>query len=896
MTHKTGADLRSQRLLKLLTALLDCDQAILRKRSKTEMFEQICSSLLKSDRFDAVWISLLQAQDNTLRAQAHAGHDLSYLEFLQLTATQTDAADAADPAHTAVLENRAIWSNDMAADPRLSRLHDSARRHAWHAAAFVPLLRGEAAVGVLSICAKDSQIFDDQTRQLLTQMAGNISHALADFEHEVLRQQTEFALQESEVRYNALFASSCMPMVLVNPLDGRIMDANIRAVNFYGWDQKQFSQMNVADLSIPGDDHIMREMSRILSSGESHFDFRHHLANGDVRDVEVFASPISFSGQTHLMLAVHDVSGRRCAERRVRAAEGLTQRFIDHLPGVAYLKDSQMRLLMANQHLGDLLGVPAVSLLGKTVDQIFPPDVAEVFSHLDRQLMEQGGTLSAEEEFGDRHFEARMFAIDGVAGERGLGGISMDVTERYHVAERTQALLRIHEMGGGKLSEHDFLSQGLEMAEALTHSQIGFLHFVNDDQETLELITWTSGALKGCTAGYDAHYPISQAGIWVDCLREFKPMVFNDYGAYPAKRGLPDGHTKLLRLISVPVIENGKVRMMLGVGNKVTDYDSNDTETVQLIGNDLWRIVRRLRVEVSLKQRVEELVTLNNKLKETQLQLLQSEKMASIGQLAAGVAHEINNPISFVKSNLGSLAQYVEQLLAMTEVFNQVEQQVEPFFSAAFEPVRQFKQTVDLDFLTTDLPTLISETREGVDRVSKIVLDLKNFSRAGDTDFQWTDLQEGLESTIHVVWNELKYKAEVIRDYTVLPAVNCVAAHINQVLMNLLVNAAQSIDEHGRITVRTGVAGEHVWIEVQDTGCGIAADQMTHIFEPFYTTKPIGKGTGLGLSIAFGIVQQHQGRLQVQSQLGQGSTFRMTLPINARALPAVPPNSTNSPS
>jgi signal transduction histidine kinase len=188
----------------------------------------------------------------------------------------------------------------------------------------------------------------------------------------------------------------------------------------------------------------------------------------------------------------------------------------------------------------------------------------------------------------------------------------------------------------------------------------------------------------------------------------------------------------------------------------------------------------------------------------------------------------------------------------------------------------------------TDLPALINESRDGVDRVSKIVMDLKNFSRVGDTAFQWADLHVGLESTINVVWNELKYKAEVVREYGELPQVLCVAPQINQVVMNLLVNAAQSIAEHGRITVRTGCEGDHVWIEVQDTGCGIPPEKQAHIFEPFYTTKPAGQGTGLGLSIAFGIVKQHHGSLTFCSQLGEGSTFRLTLPVNGKNMQAKP--------
>lgn len=886
MTHRTAGEAHAQRLIRLYSALNECDQAIIRSRNQSELFRLICDRIIHSGLLDMAWVGMLDASDQSIKPLAHAGHNLNYLDFI-LLAQEQPAHCELDALHLALRENQTYWVQDIATDPLTLAMGAFVRTQGWHSVAFLPLTLGNesAALGVLSIYSKEIKAFDELTRQLLTQLASNISHALAAFENEAQRRETEFALQESEVRYNALFASSCMPMVLVNPFSGRIIDANIRAVNFYGWNQREFSSMHVSDISMPGDKDIMHELARVVSTGESHFDIKHRLADGAVRDVEVFSSRIGYGGETYLMLAVHDVSGQRCAERRVRAAQGLTQLFIDQLPGVAYLKDSHARVVMANRHLGALVGAAPQNLVGKTADEIFPPDFAKLLNQLDQDLLAKGGHMVAEETYADRHFENRMFVIDDASGERYLGGISMDVTERYNTAARTHALLQIHELGSGQLSERDFLTLGLEMAEALTHSQIGFLHFVNDDQETLELVTWSSGALKGCTAGYDAHYPISQAGIWADCLRQSEAVIFNDYAAYPAKRGLPEGHAGLNRLISVPVIDGDKVRMMLGVGNKVSDYDNTDIETVQLIGNDLWRIVCRARAELALKQRVDELESVNSKLAEIQLQLLQSEKLASIGQLAAGVAHEINNPIGFVKSNLGSLAQYVSQLLALTQAYVKAGQSVEGADFAAFESARQLLQTSDFEFLSTDLPSLISETREGVDRVSKIVMDLKNFSRVGDTDFQWSDLHQGLESTINVIWNELKYKADVVREYGALPQVYCVASHLNQVFMNLLVNAAQAIVEHGRITVRTGVQASQVWIEVQDTGSGIEPDKLTRIFDPFYTTKPIGKGTGLGLSIASRIVSQHHGSLIVASVPGQGSTFRMTLPIDAREKP-----------
>ncbi|MDD5028228.1 MAG: ATP-binding protein [Rhodoferax sp.] len=265
-----------------------------------------------------------------------------------------------------------------------------------------------------------------------------------------------------------------------------------------------------------------------------------------------------------------------------------------------------------------------------------------------------------------------------------------------------------------------------------------------------------------------------------------------------------------------------------------------------------------------------------DKLEAAQNQLLQSERMASIGQLAAGVAHEINNPVGFVNSNLGSLQNYVKDLFRLITTY----EQVQPALPEALQQqVKQVADAIDIDFLRTDLSDLLKESVDGLQRVTRIVQDLKSFSHVDEAECQWADIEAGLESTLRVVWNELKYKAEVVKAYADIGQIECFPFQLNQVFMNLLVNASHAIEGHGTITIRTGQEADQVWVEIQDTGSGIRPEHLERIFEPFFTTKPVGKGTGLGLSLAYGIVQKHHGSIVVQSEPGKGSTFRVTLPI-----------------
>ena len=262
----------------------------------------------------------------------------------------------------------------------------------------------------------------------------------------------------------------------------------------------------------------------------------------------------------------------------------------------------------------------------------------------------------------------------------------------------------------------------------------------------------------------------------------------------------------------------------------------------------------------------------------TQEQLLQSEKMASIGQLAAGVAHEINNPIGYVHSNLGTLQEYVGSLLALIECYDTVLHSDDPV--ARRHEVQAKRDRLDIDFITGDLPKLLEESREGIERVTKIVQDLKDFSRSSNSEpMRPADLHKGLESTINIVWNELKYKVHLEKHYGDMPLVECHASEINQVLMTLLINAGQAIDNRGSIVIATGAENDEAWISIADTGCGIAPEALPRIFEPFFTTKPIGRGTGLGLAVAYNIVAKHHGRIEVSSTPGNGSVFRLVLPI-----------------
>ncbi|WP_347176245.1 ATP-binding protein [Undibacterium sp. TS12] len=309
----------------------------------------------------------------------------------------------------------------------------------------------------------------------------------------------------------------------------------------------------------------------------------------------------------------------------------------------------------------------------------------------------------------------------------------------------------------------------------------------------------------------------------------------------------------------------------------IRDQDNNPVEVI----GSLTDITKRKEMEEALYKKGEEQQLLIKKLQEAHEQLLQSEKMASVGQLAAGIAHEINNPIGFINSNIGSLQKYVGNLF---DVISGYEDAIQKQGSNDIvSKMHQIKEQADLDFLKEDIQALVSESMDGLKRVKDIVQSLKDFSHVGETEWQEADIHQGIDSTLNIVKNEIKYKANVIKEYGQVPLVKCVISQINQVIMNLLVNASHAIKENGVIKITTGCEKDMAWIKVLDTGSGIPAENLSRIFEPFFTTKPVGSGTGLGLSLSYGIIKNHGGRIDVHSVLGKGTCFTVWLPLRQEA-------------
>ncbi len=390
---------------------------------------------------------------------------------------------------------------------------------------------------------------------------------------------------------------------------------------------------------------------------------------------------------------------------------------------------------------------------------------------------------------------------------------------------------------------------------------------VDDDGERLRPVSsrgdWDSAAL---TTEIPSDHPIWK-NMWMR-REELTRVDFADEVDIEVREACRDVFDTLEVELLVPILYGVDLLGVIAVGRKLSGdrLVGDDRQLLRTLANQSSVAIENAKafdeiakLNETLEARVEERTA---ELHQTQAQLLQAEKMKSLGQLVAGVAHELNNPIGFVHANLQLLDEYVKKLMD--------------------GPVDE----AEADRIAESITKLLSRSREGTQRVKKIVQDLRTFSRMDQAELQEVDIHEEIDRTLGLMEPRLKNRIEVERDYGRIPRVQCYAGQLNQVFLNLLVNACDAIEDHGKILIRTARHGDGIRVEISDDGSGISEEVKSRIFDPFFTTKPIGAGTGLGLSLSHGIIERHAGRLSVESELGVGTSFRIDLPLEVPSVEA----------
>ncbi|HYH99922.1 GAF domain-containing protein, partial [Hyalangium sp.] len=363
-----------------------------------------------------------------------------------------------------------------------------------------------------------------------------------------------------------------------------------------------------------------------------------------------------------------------------------------------------------------------------------------------------------------------------------------------------------------------------------------------------------------------------------------QPLLTNDAPSHPSAAGVPPGHPPLRVFLGVPFSVHGELVGMVGIANRPGGYEEDHIEflkplltTCGIITYARRSEVRRREAEQALEEQrrrqqeeLEERVRLvTRELEARQAQLIQAEKLASLGQMAASIAHEINNPVSYVASNVSTLDEYIRVLLQLIGLYHQVEQGLgsspPETVAGLLEQVREVREKERLEEILQDLKELLGDSREGISRIREFVQSLKTFVREESGTPQLADLNQVLQTTLRMLRHEFKHKCEVRTELASLPLLRCFPTQLNQVFTNLLMNAAQAIEQWGEIRITSGLEGSEAVVRITDTGRGMGSETLAKLFTPFFTTKPAGQGTGLGLSICYVIIGRHKGRIDVES-------------------------------
>ncbi len=661
---------------------------------------------------------------------------------------------------------------------------------------------------------------------------------------ETLQDITARKQAEEELRKLSIAVEQSPASIVITDKAGTIEYVNPRFSQITGYTREEAIGQNPRLLkSGKTTPTVYAELWQTITSGrEWQGEFYNKKKNGEFFWESATISPITDAAGaiTHFMGIKEDVTARKQAEELLHAEQQRLFAVLDGLPGFVYLQAPDYSIRFANRYFRERFG----EVEGKSCYQLIynrdnPCETCPTF-----RVFETNELLIWDWTGKDgRSYQVYDYPYTDIDGSPLVLEMGIDITEQKS-AERNLRKSRAE-----LIAKHEELKAIFLQVEAAKKEWERTMDCIGDMLMQVD----SEGKIKRCNKAVQEFSGCSYQEVlgrnWTEFLDEhgLKPQLFFSSG--------------------MELYHEASMRWFV-----FNSYPYTESADFEISG-----IVITILNITELKRTVAKLDSAYTELKATHSQLLQNEKMASIGQLAAGVAHEINNPIGFVSSNLGTLDKYVTRLTDFIAL--QKEKLATLGTPALLDELAEKGKALKLDYITADAKQLIRESLEGTERVRQIVQDLKTFSRVDEAEYKHADINDCLKSTINIVWNELKYKATLNKELGEIPQTKCYPQQLNQVFMNLLVNAAHAIEKQGEITVRTWLDAGFINVSVSDTGCGIPAANLSRIFEPFYTTKEVGKGTGLGLSISYDIVKKHGGEIQVCSEVGKGTTFAVKIPV-----------------
>ena len=722
------------------------------------------------------------------------------------------------------------------------------------------------------------------------------------------RKEAELNLRQNEQKYHQIL-DAITDMVLVKGPKSRIVWANKAFRDYYALTNEQLTDMIDAPFNEP--DYTLqyiRDDAYVFETGQS-LQIEEPVTRYDGK-VQIFNTIKSVirneAGEKILTVGVcRDISDRKQSEDALRASEEKLRSLFDLCPVGISLNDMQGHFLEVNSAAETIYGYSLEELNQLSYWDLTPKKYADQeasqlelinttgrYGPYQKEYIRKDGSLLP--------VELRGVLVTNNDGNKYICSIIVDLTDRQR---QEQALRLIVEGTAAKIGEEFFKSCVQYLAQVLEVRYAVISEFVDSENSLVKTLAFWAGddfcdnftySLVGTPCKNVASH--TEVCRYPNSVQHLFPeddyLVVIEAESY-AGLSIIDTAGNYLGLLTV-----------LDTKPMVKDLEMQSAILkifATRAGAEIERIKAEAAVrqsEIQLRQQTQELEAILKKLQNTQTQLIQAEKMSSLGQLVAGVAHEINNPVSFIYSNIKPATDYASDLIELIHLYQK-------YYPNPPQTISAFTDHIDFEYLVSDFSKLLASMQNGATRIRDIVKSLRTFSRLDEADLKPIDIHENIESTLVILQNRLNGRAgkpeiNLIKNYGKLPLVECYGGLLNQVFINLLVNAIDAIeqqresvetphcrvpteklDDFGRITIATSLTSEnYVFISIKDNGCGISPQVQEKIFNPFFTTKPIGKGTGMGLAISYQIVtENHQGHLRCFSTLGQGTEFRIELPI-----------------
>ncbi|MEZ2300319.1 MAG: PAS domain S-box protein [Microcoleus sp.] len=711
------------------------------------------------------------------------------------------------------------------------------------------------------------------------------------------RKQAEMLIQKSQKRYETLAEASPIGVFLTDA-KGDCLYVNQTWSQTTGLTQEKALGPNWARTLHPQDrERVFQEWYDSASVKQKfQSEYRFLRPDGSVAWVIGQALPLIDSrGEIEGYVGtVTDISDRKQAEIKLATSQAELTALFNAIQDVIIVLNTEGRYLKIAGGSSTLLYRPSQELLGKTLHEVLPQNLADTFLNgIHQAIITQSVTqLEYSLPLGDRllWFDAR---ISPMSQER-VVWVARDITDRKR---QEQALRLIVEGTAAKTGEEFFKSCVQYLAQALEVRYACISEFVNSEKSIATTLAFWAGDDFGenftynlCGTPCQNVHRIAEVCRYpnlVQCLfpkdDDLVTLQAESYAGLPIVDATGNRLGLLVVLDTKPMVQD--IEMQSAILKIFATRAGAEMERMQAEA-----ALRRSSMQLRLQS--EELATTLNKLQQTQSQLIQAEKMSSLGQLVAGIAHEINNPVSFIYGNLQPATDYASELIKVIHLYQK-------YYPSPPQVISDILQDMDFEYLASDFSKLLESMKTGATRIRDIVKSLRTFSRLDEADFKKIDIHENMDSTLMILQNRLNGRAgkpeiNITKNYGALPLIECYGGLLNQVFMNLLMNAIDAIEQRqenleisaqldyiGQITITTSLAAENlIYISVQDNGCGMTPEVQEKIFNPFFTTKPIGKGTGMGLANSYQIVtENHRGNLRCISTLGEGTELAIELPI-----------------